>query len=163
MTQHVLEGPRFPSVWPKTVPPGIEYVLGKALMREPGGRFPNASAFASAIEELNKIPGQQEKHQTTPTGVPLHQNRIQTTQAAVPHPLKEGYVHPICFAGCCFDPYMSGSLQCRFYCSCLSGSRLRKVRKSSKSYPTARRIYNTEIPTRIVATRTAVLTIPPQP
>jgi eukaryotic-like serine/threonine-protein kinase len=85
MTRHVLEGPRFPSVWPKTVPQGIEHVLGKALMREPGGRFSSASAFASAIDELKKAPIQQNPLQTTPAvGQHLVKERSRSSYLIIP-------------------------------------------------------------------------------
>jgi WD40 repeat protein len=59
MTRHVLEGPQFPRSWPEKVPPDVEGVLHKALMMEPGKRYPSASAFASALEELQHLQNQQ--------------------------------------------------------------------------------------------------------
>jgi len=66
MTRHVLEGPKFPPVWPKNTPPGVDGVLHKALMMEPGERYPNAMAFVIALEGLKNIPPQQEKIQPAP-------------------------------------------------------------------------------------------------
>jgi serine/threonine protein kinase len=67
MTRHVLEGPKFPPVWPKAIPAGVEGVLYKALMREPGERYPNAMAFVSALEQLKHIPAQQAQNISIPS------------------------------------------------------------------------------------------------
>jgi serine/threonine protein kinase len=69
MTRHVLEGPKFPPVWPKNTPPGVEGVLHKALMMEPGERYPNAMAFVNALEGLKNIPVQTEEIQPAPSPV----------------------------------------------------------------------------------------------
>jgi serine/threonine protein kinase len=69
MTRHVLEGPKFPPVWPRNIPTGVEGVLHKALMMEPGERYPNAMAFVNALEGLKNIPVQQDKIPPAPSPV----------------------------------------------------------------------------------------------
>jgi hypothetical protein len=45
-------GPQFPDVWPEDVPAGLPTVLGKALHRDPAGRYPSAGAFWYALHDL---------------------------------------------------------------------------------------------------------------
>jgi serine/threonine-protein kinase len=48
------KGPRFPKTWPEGVPAGIEEVLGKALQRDPGSRYPSAAALHYALQDLER-------------------------------------------------------------------------------------------------------------
>ncbi|NTU82531.1 MAG: serine/threonine protein kinase, partial [Chloroflexales bacterium] len=49
---HIVEGPRFPAVWPPGVPPAVAEVLAQALRREPEKRFKSAIAFWGALNGL---------------------------------------------------------------------------------------------------------------
>ena len=45
-------GPQFPASWPEDVPRGVEAVLQVALARKPEGRFPKATPFWHALNDL---------------------------------------------------------------------------------------------------------------
>ena len=46
------DGPIFPDPWPEGVAPETADVLRRALAREPGDRYPSASAFVTALKEV---------------------------------------------------------------------------------------------------------------
>jgi hypothetical protein len=52
MTRHVLNQLVLPEAPADNLPQGLEAVLGKALAKEPAGRYPNTIAFAAALGEL---------------------------------------------------------------------------------------------------------------
>jgi serine/threonine-protein kinase len=45
-------GPQFPEAWSEGVPERIEFVLNKALARDPAARYPGAGAFHRALGDL---------------------------------------------------------------------------------------------------------------
>ena len=49
ITQHLIHQPPFPDAWPQGIPNGVGSVLGRALTKEPGSRYSNASEFASML------------------------------------------------------------------------------------------------------------------
>jgi serine/threonine protein kinase len=50
ITKHLIKGPQFPEKWPQEIPSGIETILGKALAREPQGRFARVAEFIAALD-----------------------------------------------------------------------------------------------------------------
>ena len=49
MTKHLMDGPQFPTEWPRGVPAGVAEVLGRALAREPQERHPGAVELVVAL------------------------------------------------------------------------------------------------------------------
>src|SRR5512135_1629496 len=45
-------GPQFPAAWPADVPPGVDTVLQVALARKPESRYPKATTFWHALNDL---------------------------------------------------------------------------------------------------------------
>jgi serine/threonine protein kinase len=58
MKKHLINGPKFSSVWPTGVPNGIENILGEALAQEPKQRFSSAGDFVEALRKLT-APGKE--------------------------------------------------------------------------------------------------------
>lgn len=52
LTQHLIDGPILPQVFPSGTPRGFESVITKALSRDPLARFPDCRAYISALQSL---------------------------------------------------------------------------------------------------------------
>jgi serine/threonine protein kinase len=52
LRRQVLEPPPAPSIVCPDLPPGLDYILGRALSKEPRQRFPTVKSFAVALAEV---------------------------------------------------------------------------------------------------------------
>lgn len=53
ITKHLIHGPQFPPQWSADdIPSSTEFVLRRALQRDPAARYPSVGAFITALREL---------------------------------------------------------------------------------------------------------------
>ena len=86
MTKHVMDGPQLPAQWPPGVPAGAAPVLGKALARELGGRYPSAGELVAALRAGGVAPRPQPQPTPVPAGAPIGAPQAPGRTPVVPPP-----------------------------------------------------------------------------
>ncbi len=56
MTNHLMKEPQFPAQWPEGVPQGVGAVLARAVMVDPGKRYPVLIDFVKQLGESHTMP-----------------------------------------------------------------------------------------------------------
>jgi hypothetical protein len=90
-----MRGPQLACPWPPAVPPGVEYVLRRAMAREPGERYPSAHDFVRALRGLTvkrQQPAPTEREREAP---PRQQTGKGATPSALVPPTLQPKVEPM--------------------------------------------------------------------